>query len=125
MQQLHFNTEFESILVLSGLASTSLLKWSPDGSYLLAGLPGGSFQLWETCNWGNLAFQAGAGQLVAACWSPDSKTLLLAFSGARQLTALYLIGQAYSLKAQLLPVELPSFGSNTDSTGNAKQPWLY
>ena len=106
-------------LSTSGLASTSLLKWSPDGSYLLAALPRGGFQLWETCNWGNIAFQAGAGQLVSACWSPDSKTLLLAFSGARQLTAVYLIGRAYSLKAQLLPVTLPAFDSGAGSTGRA------
>lgn len=50
-------------------------------------------------------------------WSHDSKILLLAFSGSRQLTALHLIGPAYSLKAQLLPVEIPGCDTKLEVDG--------
>lgn len=85
----------------------AIVKWSPDGSYLLAGLPGKGFQLWETERWAKIAFEASSSRLVAASWHQDSRSVLLAFSSTRQLTALYLIGPAHSLRAQLLPLDLP------------------
>lgn len=111
-------------LILTGLSPISLLEWSPDGSYLLAATPENGFQLWETSRWTNVGFQAGNGQLMSACWSQGSKTILLAFASARQLTALYLIGTAYSLRAQLLPVDLPSFKSSTDTSASGKRSVL-
>ena len=96
----------------AGLAATSLLSWSPHGSYLLAASPGGAFQLWETEHWTHASWKAGAsGELVGARWSPDSRAVLLAFSGSSVLSALYLVDQPPGLKAQLLPVELPDFGA--------------
>lgn len=35
----------------AGLASIALLRWSPDGAYLLAGSAGARFWLWETQKW--------------------------------------------------------------------------
>ena len=101
----------------TGLAATSLLAWSPHGSYLLAASPGGAFQLWETEHWTHASWRAGAtGDLVGARWAPDSRVVLLAFSGSPVLSALYLVDQAPGLKAQLLPVDLPDFGGGAPSS---------
>lgn len=87
----------------------SLLRWSPDGSFLLSAGEGG-FQLWETERWSNATWKsASAGRLLEARWAPGSKTVLLAFSNSSQLMVLYLVGRAPELKAQLLPLELPAF----------------
>ena len=109
----------------AGLAATSLLSWSPRGSYLLAAPPGGAFQLWETEHWTHASWKAGAsGDLVGALWSPDSRAVLLAFSGSSVLSALYLVDQPPGLKAQLLPVELPDFGGGPPSSGGETLPVL-
>lgn len=35
----------------AGLQPTSLVRWSPDGSYLLSASPDGGLRLWETERW--------------------------------------------------------------------------
>ena len=47
------------------------------------------------------------GALAGAAWAPDSRTLLVAGAGARQLAALCLTRPAPALDAQLLPLPLP------------------
>jgi len=86
------------------------LRWSRDGTYLLAASPGGAFRLWETERWGNAAWGAGpGGDLVGACWHPDGRCVLLAFAESQGLMSLHLVGSR--LDAQLLPVDLPDFHS--------------
>lgn len=45
--------------------------------------------------------------LVAACWSPDGRTLVLAHAHSVQLTALHFTAEAPALTAQVLPLVLP------------------
>lgn len=95
---------------LAGWEAVTLLSWSPNGSYLLTAGLEGSFTLWDTERWTHENWKtAAAGRLLAAKWSPCSKCILLAFAKSSQLTALCLVSQAPSLKAQLLPVELPGY----------------
>lgn len=49
-----------------------------------------------------------AGGIAGACWSPDSRTLLLAYAAApQQLVTLHFTAEPPSLQAQLLPLSLP------------------
>ncbi|KAK9841751.1 hypothetical protein WJX81_000774 [Elliptochloris bilobata] len=95
-------------LLRSGLAGVALLRWSPDGAYLLAGSTGAGFRLWETQKWTSQLWSTEAGALAGAAWAPDSRTLLIAAGGARQLAALCLTRPAPALDAQLLPLPLPA-----------------
>ena len=75
----------------------ALLRWSPCGSYLLAGGAGGGFRIWQTQTWWSAAWTAaegGAGRLVDACWGPDSRTLLLAYDASPQARAMGLCSEA-------------------------------
>ena len=56
---------------------------------------------------------------MGACWSPDSRSVLLAFANSKQLAMLYLLGPPPSLQAQLLPVQLPELESAQGSSGQA------
>jgi hypothetical protein len=54
----------------------------------------------------------GAGGLAGACWSPDSRTLVLAYAAApQQLVSLHFTADPPSLQAQLLPLVLPEIAS--------------
>ena len=49
--------------------------------------------------------------LCGAAWAPDSKAVLLANEGSRQLAALYFTQQPPGLEAQTFPVSLPASGA--------------
>jgi len=90
----------------AGLEPVSLLRWSPCGSYLLAGRRAGGFRLWETSTWSSERWGDGpADALVDAVWGRDGRSLLLA-QGAR-LSSLHLTADPPTLAAQVLPVALP------------------
>ncbi len=48
----------------------SLLEWSPDGCYLLAGSADGSFRIWETQKWTSAAWSTQARQTHLLCFPP-------------------------------------------------------
>jgi hypothetical protein len=102
------------------MEAVSLLRWSPCGSYLLAGSASGGFRLWETATWFSAGWTGGApggGALVDAAWAPDGRTLLLAHGA--QLSALHLTGEPPSLAAQALPVALPELSAGGAGGGAA------
>ncbi len=49
--------------------------------------------------------------LCGAAWAPDSKAVLVANKGSRQLVALYFTQQPPGLEAQTFPVSLPACGA--------------
>ena len=49
--------------------------------------------------------------LCGAAWAPDSRAVLLASRGSRQLVALYFTQQPPGLEAQIFPVSLPASGA--------------
>ncbi|KAK9820140.1 hypothetical protein WJX72_006556 [[Myrmecia] bisecta] len=103
----------------AGLERVSLLRWSPNGSYLLAGSPNGSFRLWETLSWSSKSWRGGgAHSLVDACWSPDGRRLLLAFDKANQIAELQFTAPAPALNAQLLPLQLPGLTGDKGEAAN-------
>lgn len=120
----------------AGLEPITLLRWSPCGSYLLAGHPSGAFRIWETRSWWSVRWAAagggakaggrrgsgggGGGPLVDAFWSPDGRTLLLAHANAAQLLSLHFTASPPSLQAQLLPVQLPELVGPANGGGVAR-----
>jgi hypothetical protein len=90
------------------LEPLSLLSWSPCGSYLFTA-HSGSFRVWETRGWRSATWVLAdaPSDLVAACWSPDGRTLVLAHAHSVQLTALHFTAEAPALTAQVLPLVLP------------------
>lgn len=57
------------------------------------------------------AFPQGVAQpLCGAAWSPDSKAMLVANAGSRQLVALYFTQQPPGMEAQTFPIALPLSG---------------
>lgn len=71
-----------------GGGGVSLLKWSPDGSRLLAATPSSIFRVWETQKWTCERWSKLEGHCQAACWSPDGSVLLFTNSGD---TAVYFL----------------------------------
>ena len=74
-------------LATNGLycGNTGVLRWSPDGSALVAGAKNGRVVCWPSSNQQNHAWQVAAvGQKVTAlAWSPDSSLLVVAFRDNR------------------------------------------
>jgi len=60
--------------------------------------------------------QGTAQPLCGAAWSPDSKALLVANTGSKQLVALYFTQQPPGMEAQTFPVALPSSGMHAAHT---------
>ncbi|XP_033639313.1 aladin-like [Asterias rubens] len=60
----------------SGGGGVSLLRWSPDNTKLFTATPSEMFRVWETRTWTCEKWTGLSGRCQAACWSPDSKTLL-------------------------------------------------
>ena len=56
--------------------------------------------------------QGTAQPLCGAAWCPDSKALLVANKGSKQLVALYFTQQPPGMEAQTFPVALPSSGTH-------------
>ncbi|CAK0756530.1 hypothetical protein CVIRNUC_002463 [Coccomyxa viridis] len=98
--------------VAAGLTPASLLSWSPNGEYVLEGSIDGSFRIWECHKWTDAAWasQGSMRPLCGAAWAPDSKAVLVANKGSRQLVALYFTQQPPGLEAQTFPVSLPACG---------------
>jgi len=65
--------------------NVGVLRWSPDGSALVAGASNGSVVCWRSSNRQNSTWQiAAAGQKVTALtWSPDGSLLAVAFRDKR------------------------------------------
>lgn len=61
-----------------GGGGVALLRWSPDGSRLLAATPASLFRVWETRSWTCERWSTFLGRCSAACWSPDGRRLLCA-----------------------------------------------
>ncbi|KAL3831795.1 hypothetical protein ACJMK2_023499 [Sinanodonta woodiana] len=59
-----------------GGGGVSLLKWSPDGSKVLAATPSNIFRIWETSHWSCEKWSKCTGRCKAACWSPSGDVLL-------------------------------------------------
>eukprot|EP00884_Botryococcus_braunii_P006057 jgi/Botrbrau1/15452/Bobra.43_2s0076.1 len=94
----------------AGPSVVDLLRWSPDGNYLLTANSRAHFHLWETDVWDNSRWDLEAGeQLLEATWGADSRSVLLAFEGGR-IGMLYLTQSTPSQAAQLLPLPLPELG---------------
>ena len=55
--------------------------------------------------------------LSGAAWSPDGRILITAFAGSRQVYVVYIVGQPPSLKAQLLPLDLPGIDEEACTSG--------
>ena len=74
-------------LATNGLycGNTGALRWSPDGSVLVAGAKSGHVVCWSSSNQQNKTWQVSAvGQKVTAlAWSPDSSLLVVAFRDSR------------------------------------------
>lgn len=102
-------------------------KWQADGRAVLpvCAAPFGTLLLLQRAEprckqarWPPAA--PAAGGLAGAAWSPDSRTLLLAYAGApQQLVALHFTAEPPSLQAQLLPVALPEIAGRGGCTGRA------
>ncbi|PSC76031.1 transducin WD40 repeat [Micractinium conductrix] len=113
-----------AVPVAAGPEPVTLLRWSPCGCYLLAAHPGGEFEIWETQSWWSqrwAAAEGSGGELVEACWAPDSRSLLLAYENSPQLVSLHFTGEPPSLQAQLLPLPLAEL-SATGGAGASRQP---
>ena len=59
--------------------------------------------------------------LCGAAWAPDSKAVLVANRGSRQLVALYFTQQPPGLEAQTFPVSLPASGAHRPSHHHIKR----
>lgn len=107
------------------LSATSLLSWSPSGTYLLeASSASSSFRLWSAETWESKPFSSpnanlnhtkrsssdlrshAANCVTGACWHKHSKVVLLGFQHSNSLVAVHLVGTAPSLDCQLLSVPL-------------------
>ncbi|XP_038044503.1 aladin-like isoform X2 [Patiria miniata] len=60
----------------SGGGGVSLLRWSADNTKLFAATPSKMFRVWETRMWSCERWLDLSSRCQAACWSPDSNTLL-------------------------------------------------
>eukprot|EP00698_Gefionella_okellyi_P000422 TRINITY_DN10388_c0_g1_i3.p1 TRINITY_DN10388_c0_g1~~TRINITY_DN10388_c0_g1_i3.p1 ORF type:complete len:464 (+),score=46.91 TRINITY_DN10388_c0_g1_i3:34-1392(+) len=60
-----------------GKGNTNLLRWSPTGYYLFVSTTTSTFRLWETGSW-QVETWDNLPLCVAACWSGDGRTLLVA-----------------------------------------------
>lgn len=81
----------------------SLLKWSPDRSYLFSATIGNVFRVWTTKNWTPERWTISKGHIQSAVWSPCSKFLLFITSEESTLYKLQFIeDQLFASKYRLL-----------------------
>eukprot|EP00892_Ulva_mutabilis_P003401 jgi/Ulvmu1/1432/UM011_0162.1 len=100
--------------------STHLLRWSPCGQYLFAGLNDGTFHVYETLTWRSEGWgHRACGYLVDAAWSAATQPPSLLLLCSRQLAALHFTEAAPALDAQLLPLSAPQVFDQEVSSGGA------
>ncbi|XP_074306817.1 aladin [Silene latifolia] len=106
-----------------GLGGISMLKWSPSGDYFFSAKFDGTFYLWETVTWTSQPWSSTSGFVTGATWDPESRMILLAFSGSSTLGSVHFASKPPSLVAHLLPVDLPEIANLTGSQSIEKIAW--
>lgn len=85
-----WNVTMEECTPLTRIAGggVGLVRWSPDGSHLLAAAPQSLFRVWGTKHWQFDRWSTQQGRCRVACWSPDGRWLLCSFADRPALYAL-------------------------------------
>ncbi|KAL6056097.1 Aladin WD repeat nucleoporin [Balamuthia mandrillaris] len=100
----------------------SLVRWSPNQSYLFAATTGGTFFVWETKTWNSQKWTF-SGPCQSAAWSPDSRFLLVSEKGESTVHIIYFkgsppeIGGAYQGCEEMGPYEVTHPNGQTEMAG--------
>jgi len=76
-----WDVALQTPVVLSRAGGVTLLRWSPNGHYLLAATRTNVFRVWQTQTWTCEKWTDLHTPVAAACWSADSRFLLVAPRG--------------------------------------------
>ena len=94
-----------------------MLPWMSHKQHLAGSGLGSELPLPYKC----ALLQGSLRPLCGIAWAPDSKAVLVADKGSRQLVALYFTQQPPGLEAQTFPVSLPDNGAPWPSQQHIKQ----